>query len=161
MIIKKQKNKGFVLLFAIVLSTIVLTMALGVSGISLKELNFTTSAKSTNDAFFAADVGADCALFYDKTGVNRFALVDPTGSISCNGNSIPVGVSGSAPIVTYNFVVMNLGDSGNGCASVKVRKDFTDINNIHAKITSDGYNLADSSCNPNSQSINRQLEVNY
>ena len=40
--------------------------------ISLKEIKFGTSARDTNDAFFAADTGAECALFNDKSTQTNF-----------------------------------------------------------------------------------------
>ena len=56
-ILKIKKNKGFVLIFAVTLAAILLSIALGISQIALKEIKFGTSAKDTNDAFFAADTG--------------------------------------------------------------------------------------------------------
>ena len=51
MIIKKiKKNRGFVILFAVTLSSILLAIALGVANIALKEIRFGTSAKDTNEA---------------------------------------------------------------------------------------------------------------
>ena len=56
-----KKNKGFVLLFAVTLAAVFLSIALGISEVALKENNFSTSAKNTNDSFFAADTGEECA----------------------------------------------------------------------------------------------------
>ena len=69
---KKLKNKkGFVILFAVTLSAILLSIALGVSNIAFNEAKFSTSVKNTNDAFFAADVGAEQALFWDYNLASR------------------------------------------------------------------------------------------
>jgi len=67
MIKEIKKNKGFVILFVVTLSSILLAIALGAANIALKEIKFGTSAKDTNNAFFAADTGAELALFNDKT----------------------------------------------------------------------------------------------
>src|ERR1035437_11163940 len=68
-----KKNKGFVILFAVTLSALLLSIALGVANVAFREAKFNTSAKDTNNAFFAADTGAECALYYDKSTMSVFA----------------------------------------------------------------------------------------
>ena len=115
---KIKKNKGFVLLFVIVLSSIVLAVTLGVLNISLKEINFSTGAKETNDAFFAADTGAECALLYDNDTVPAKNAFTGTASMRCAGSSITI--TGSSPV--WNFIIPKLGSNGKGCAKVTVDK---------------------------------------
>ena len=62
---KIKKDRGFVLLFAVTLAAIFLSIALGISQVALKENNFSTSAVDTNNAFFAADSGAEQVLYND------------------------------------------------------------------------------------------------
>ena|SRR3990167_9528157 len=151
---KIKKNRGFVLLFVVMLSSIILAITLGVADISLKEIKFSTSARDTNEAFFAADTGAECALFYDKSTVNAFINPSPS-TIICNGNT--VRLNGSDP--SWNFVVSGLGSEGKGCAEVAVDKsDSGSICNSPTCIVSKGYN----DCNiPNSGRVERQLELSY
>ena len=93
MMIKKiKKNKGFVILFAVMLSSIFLAIALGVSNIAFREVTFGTSAKDANDAFFAADVGAECALFNDKNLTVSELFPSP---ITCENKSISVDANGT------------------------------------------------------------------
>src|SRR3989338_669621 len=95
-IIKKNKGRvpyeakgfrsGFVILFAVTLSAILLAMALGISNIAFKEVRFGTNARDPNDAFFAADTGLECSLFNDKKGQEKFIIDSPVSlSISCMG----------------------------------------------------------------------------
>ena len=153
MIIKKiKKNRGFVLLFAMVLSSIILAVALGVTNIALKEVNFSTSGKDANDAFFAADTGAECALFYDK----NLSVTDPFPT-SINCADIEISVSDG------QFIVLNLGTSNKSCAVVTITK-YTDADVPFTSIISKGYNVAntgDSNCYPTSKSVERELDVNY
>src|SRR3989344_7795571 len=81
----QSSGSGFVILFAVMISSIILAIALGVSNIAFKEIKFSTSVKDTNDAFFAADTGLECALFNDKTGGDSFAEEDGSGTIACEG----------------------------------------------------------------------------
>jgi len=149
----KNNKGGFVLLFVVVISSIILAITLSIANISLKEIKFGTSAKDTNDAFFAADTGAECALFNDKSTQNKFPLAGPASTITCIGVSIlPTFSSG-----VYNFTITNLGSTGQGCAKVTVNKSVSPT-----IIISKGYNIGDASCNSSSSSrVERQLELSY
>ena len=148
-----KKNKGFVLLFVIVISSIILAITLSIANISLREIKFGTSARDTNNAFFAADVGSECALFNDKSTQNKFPLAGPAVAITCANVSImPTFSSG-----VYGFTVVNLGSTGQSCAKVTVDKSVSPVS-----IISKGYNIGDASCNSSSSSrVERQLELSY
>jgi hypothetical protein len=62
MIIQKR---GFVLAFSLLISSIVLALAFGIFNILLKQIVLTSSAKDSQIAFYAADAGAECALYWD------------------------------------------------------------------------------------------------
>ncbi len=133
---KSKSGAGFVILFAVTLSSILLSIALGVANIALKEVKFGTSAKDTNDAFFAADTGIEYVLFNDK----------PPSIYTAPG--------------TWNVTVPGLGSAGTSCAKVNVTK--TGPPSIRTTIISKGYNTGDSSCNPtNSNRIERELLITY
>lgn len=70
---KKTQQKGFVLLFAMLVSTIVLAVGTGIFNITRKELLLSRSSRDSQFAFFAADAGAECAFFWDR----KYFLVDP------------------------------------------------------------------------------------
>ena len=167
-------SSGFALLFVVILSSIILSIAIGIANIALKEVNFSTSAKDTNDAFFAADVGAECALFYNK---NIRIDDDFLPAVDCNDTgSGPVSVTpdtSNPDIPFWSFTLSSLGSNnsggfGQGCASVTITKNR--IGNQRAippippytKIISRGYNIASgSNCTPLSRSVQRELDVTY
>lgn len=152
---KKKNKRGIALLFSVMLSAIFLTIALGVLNISVKELNFNTSAKDTNNAFFAADSGVECALYNDKTSVAAFT--ENGEIISCFGKEIKL--EGVFP--NFLFRIFSLGSNNNSCAIVTVAKPFKEV--VLTTITSKGYNIGDSSdCTSlNINRVERVLEVNY
>ena len=147
---KKRKN-GFVMLFAIILSSIVLSITLGVLNIALKEINFSSSARETNVASLAADLGIECALFNDKTP-SKFPIPFSAAPISsCAGQTPTPTGSGTATTASYNFKLNNLISVGKGCVNVTILQDNTTPPMI-TTITSKGYNVGDASCassNPN------------
>jgi len=158
MFIKKiKKNKGFALLFSVMLSSIILAITLGIANISFREIKFSTSGKDTNDAFFAADTGAECALYNDKASSLSFVEtteeITASGTIECLGETIDL--NGEYPV--WNFVISGLGNEEKGCAKVNVDKS----DSIVTTITSKGYNNGGSDCEQDSNSVERVLELNY
>ena len=165
MIMKDKKNKknsfskkGIVLILALIISSIIFTIALGVISISVKELNFSTSARETNDAFFAAETGAECALYSDISGnfpiETEEPAIGPTNCIFGDTNNTSL----SNP---WKFTLGKIGNSDKACAIVSIEKSF-DSNGklLSSKITSKGYNVGDSSCS-GSNRVERVLELNY
>lgn len=153
---KIKKNRGFVILFAVTLAAILLSIALGVSSIALKEIKFGTSAKDTNEAFFAADAGVECARINDKSTGVVFVDTPTSFSINCNNNIIAVNKHAILPI--WNFVISGLGNTGQGCARVNVDKTTPTV------VVSKGYNNGGGvpgSCNPGANAIERELKTSY
>ena len=149
---KIKSKKGFVLLFAVMISSIILAVSLGVANIAYKEVKFGTSAKDTNDAFLASDTGAECALNYDKSVVSSNAFTGTAGpNISCAGASITISGSSSP----WSFIIPGLGSLGQGCAKVTVTKTSS------TSIVSKGYNTGSPSCTPGSNTVERELDVTY
>jgi hypothetical protein len=154
-----KKNKGFVILFAVMLSSILLAISLGVSNISFREVSFSTSAKDANDAFFAADTGVECALVNDKEGSTSFTNTSSM-TIECLGQPINLGGDG---ISFWTFDIVGLGSNGRPCAQVRIDKDTTLGTTIIVSkgYSSDNQNIDDTVCTPTSNSLERQLEVTY
>lgn len=146
----KKNNKGFAILFAVTLSAILLSIALGVTEIAYKQLKFSTSAKSTNDAFFAADTGMECALFHDKSTIRAFRP-DVVIEIECASQDIMVDYSADDTYTSYDFLIPNLGSNNSGCARVTLTRDES-----FTTVVSKGYDNCDS---PNQ--IERQIETTY
>lgn len=147
---KFQKNKkpvqfhfyksgaGFVLLFAVTLAAILLAMALGVTNIALRELKFGTNARDTNDAFFAADSGAEYALFHDKAR----------------------NICTPAPC-SFNITISQLGNAGQSCVEVTVNKTaLPALTTVISKGYNDGGNVP-GVCTQGPNSVERELKVNY
>lgn len=167
-------EKGFVLLFAVVLVSIILSISLGVSNITLKELNFSTSARATNDAFYAADTGVECALYYlrntaqSSIGSSHVFGVPTDGMLTqCNGVSVSLdeGEDGvETALGPWFFNITSLGPNASSCALVEVIKNLNTVT-----IISRGYNVghipnAEDSPNCDSNNpiqIERVIEVRY
>ncbi len=148
-ILHPKKQRGFIILFAVTLASLLLSIALGIASVSYREVTFSTSAREANDAFLAADSGAECILSHDKqsSALPATGVSGPTAPnlISCGPGSVvgnvvfTTDVSTNTNTATYNFTIPNLGPSQNGCASVKLIK--TNVAGLETfTMTSKGYN---------------------
>lgn len=151
---KFKNNKAFVILFAVTLTAILLSIAMGVASVALKEVKFGTNAHAANEAFSAADEGVECAYFNDKSSNSVF--LDTPLDAQCDNNSFQVLLI--APN-QWKFVVSGLGSRNEGCVIVIVDKSiFPDI-----AISSYGYNNGGSNfgvCEPGANTVERHIESN-
>lgn len=60
---------GFVLLYAVMTASIVLAVGVSIISIALKQLSISTLGRESQYAFYAANTGAECALYWDFHGV--------------------------------------------------------------------------------------------
>ena len=144
----KKTSRGVTLLLAIFISSLALTLGMGTFTLLYGELGFSITAKDSLNAFFAADSGVECALYWDIRQ-NAFATTT-TNNISCDGNTATVGGSGGVSTFVITF-------ADNSCVTVRVTKSGGDTT-----ITSLGQNMGDSVCRSQSNRVvQRGLEVRY
>lgn len=88
-------DRGFALLVSIVTTSILLLISFVIVNIALKQLIISNVYKSSQIAFYAADSGMDCAIFWDLKNQNNLAIsaFDPntSGLITCNGQTVTSG----------------------------------------------------------------------
>jgi len=157
-----RDRSGFVILFAVTLASILLAIALGVSNIALNEVNFSASVKDSDNAFYAADTGAECALYNDQTASNTFVQSGGGSTITCLNTPVNVTQTGSSPLLTWTFNIANMSSSGGSCAAVTLTRDFTNPSYPITVLDSKGYNVGDGSCNSsNPNRTEREVQLNY
>lgn len=131
----KKNSSGFVILFAITISSIILSIALGVANISFREMRFSTSVKDSNNAFFAADTGLEYVLFNDKVPRGPY----PQGQTTIN--------------------IFELDSAKKSCTRVVITKTTT-ATTIISKGFSAGVNSS-GTCSPSGSSVERELKAMY
>ena len=84
----KTNSQGFVLFVALLTSSLLLAVGIAVINLSLKGFLLTTDARESQLAFYAADLGAECALYWDlKADLFSAKVTDPprtTSELNCN-----------------------------------------------------------------------------
>lgn len=151
-----SKNNGFTLFIAMIVAGVLLLITAGLSNLSIGQAFISSSGRESQYAFYAADTGIECALYWDvgnPSGISAFST--STGStIFCNkdannqGNQWSVGGSSTSIINRINFLPDPY------CAIVTVTKGL----NGSSKIESRGYNTCDLS---NPRRVERAVRVLY
>lgn len=141
------RPRGFALLFTLLITSIIFSISLGVYNLIIGEIILSGTGRDSQLAFYAADAGTECALYWDiqHPGLAKSAFSTSTPAvISCAGQSKSVG-GGSVSNFSLSF--------GNGsCVSVGVEKQ--PAQNI---ITAQGQNT----CSGSNRTVQRGLKVVY
>lgn len=154
-----MKKRGFTLLLAALIASLMTALGIAMFTIAQKEVRLSSVARDSQFAFYAADAGAECALYlhYVHNAFATSTAFTDTSKIKCDEQTlldITTGVAktslGGAYETTFRYDLN--GDNKQYCVSIKVEKD--DLNHPHTKIKSLGYNA---SCDSRSSSL-RLLE---
>lgn len=62
----KQKSEGFTLLFASLIGALVIAVGLAILDITIKQLTLASAGRESQQAFYSADAGTECALYLDR-----------------------------------------------------------------------------------------------
>lgn len=162
----KNKNRGFTLLFAVLIASVLLSVALAIFSQMYKTLLLSSASKESLAAFYAADSGAECALFWDlkHSGFDKSIFPNPDNpsgvvntAIKCNdkdftGSWVPGGNNPRTTSFDLSFA-----DTG-GCTKVKVSKEKNLVSGeISTTIESHGYNI----CGSSPRKVERAVRVTY
>src|SRR3990167_1894958 len=145
---KFERNKGMTLFIAVTVMAILLIISYAVINIAIKGSQFATSGRDSQFAFYAADAGLECALYWDsKTDAFATTTGNATVAITCGGiaNAISTGsqnpVSGSTTAISliggggdanqtsvFGFTMIFGSNPVPHCAIVTVRKYYVGLN---------------------------------
>ena len=161
----KGLKEGFTLIFAVLIVSLLIAIAISISNIALKQLAISAVSRESQIAFYAADSGAECAIYWDVQGpylTPAFNFASPdTGSIggtmSCGASldaqpSFQVLSDSTGTYYQNNFTVRYGAQSP--CAVVILKK-YADSNVI------DSYGINDCSDTDNKYRVERAIRVNY
>jgi len=137
-------KQGFVLLFAVLVTSIVMAISLGIFSLIIKELKLSGASRESQRAFYAADAGTECAFYWDIH--ERLFSTTTSNLIQCAGDSMSVG-GGFVSDFVLTF------DNGT-CVDVRVDK----TNESQTVVTSRGHNTCDTN---DLILVERALQVTY
>lgn len=149
-------HRGFTLLMAVLISGILLALGVAIFNIVSKEIVLTSSGRESQFAFYAADSGVECALYWDSKQ-DAFSSSSPQQP-QCAGASVTnYNVSYDAPSDTYTTVFsFSLGsDQTAPCTDVTVTRQYEPT---RTTLTAAGYNTC---VTTNPRRIERSIRVQY
>jgi hypothetical protein len=177
-----NKQRGFVILYAVLLVSIVLTVSLTLLNITLKQLILSLVARESSYAFYAADSAKTCAQYWDShyddsnpfgwfeynLATSEYEFTDPTqqsffcGRGKVNAVTVPVPHNDRADTVSTFTVVFPVADDQRlTCANVEVTK-YTNRSNLElfgkTLIKVHGYNFYDTARDVCPQATDRATE---
>ena len=169
-------HRGFALLFAVLAASVLLSIGLSIFNLTVKELSLSAYGRESQFSFYAADSGAECALYWDIKGnagatfatSTTYSGVSPY-QISCGGTILVLSkTSSDAHDATTTFSMSLPPNDGSGkvyCAAVVVSKSDPNGDGLsNTNINSSGYNVCNSSAVPtwgNPNLVERTLNVSY
>src|SRR3989344_4338164 len=172
---KKYLTKGFTLIFAILVSSLLVAIGVAISNVALKQLEISILTRESRIAFSAADSGAECVIYWDVQVSDRgFSFASPdnrdpenTASVSC-GHSVSVSnpelhTSSDGGIEYYvTTMVIYYGDTTDAipdpCAVVSIKKTASIVGKTNII---DSYGINDCSSTFNKHRVERSLRVEY
>jgi Tfp pilus assembly protein PilX len=127
----QRNTKGFTLFYAVLVSSLLLSIAIATFNISFKNSRLVAGSVDSQEAFYAADTGLECALYWDVQQ-KVFSGIAENPIVTCNG-----GESIIASEIQTNVWQLSLTDTGGvHCATVDIDKSVDGATVIESR----GYN---------------------
>ena len=153
-----KKDAGFTLFIAIIVTGTILLVSTAIVTLAAKETFLTSANRDSQFAFYAADTGAECAIYWDINNPSGYsAFSTSTGStINCNQNAAnatnptpPSNQVGGSSVSVFNLTFL----PDPYCAQVTVTKVGTTT-----QIDSLGFNTCDPT---NTRRVERAVRAKY
>lgn len=149
----RNNQQGFTILFSALVASLVLTLGISIFSVAQKQVILSSLGRSSQYAFYAADTGAECALYWDVR-YEYFSSSTPAIDPACNG--APLTITGAPGALPYT---MSFEFEPNGyCVQVTVEKKATDPRTV---IHADGFSTPCSDISLSGRALQRSVELSY
>lgn len=141
-------------MFSALVASLVLTLGISIFSVAKKQVILSSLGRSSQYAFYAADTGAECALYWDVR-FEYFSSSTPTGiTPACNG--APLAITGAPGSLPYT---MSFEFEPNGyCVQVDVTKGAIDPRTV---IHADGFSTPCDDISISGRALQRSVELSY
>lgn len=146
-------SRGFTLLLAALVSSLVLSVGLSIVSIVQKSVTLSSIGRESQFAFYAADTGAECALYWDLRH-GYFATTAPAITPTCGGQTL----SADGRDVSYPYTMTFQFEPNGRCVDVAVLKQLT---NPRTTIHADGYSTNCAQIFTSGRTLQRSVEIRY
>jgi len=153
------QQRGFTILLAALVASLVLAIGISVFTIAQKQIILSSLGRNSQYAFYAADTGAECGLYWDLRH-DFFASSTPGIIPSCDdtlicspGSDCENGRSGTYPYtMTFEY------EPNGYCVRVAVTKATA---HPRTRIHADGFSTACEDIETNARALQRSVELTY
>ncbi len=154
-----NKKRGYALLFTMVIVSVIMAIATGISQSISKQLILSSTALNSQIAFYEADTAGECALYASQIKILNL-IVDPMtlkGTLDCgqaeNGSAITLDITETGVGSNVYNLIPALSLRG-PCFNIEVDESGTP-----STIKAYGYNI----CNlpTNKSLVERGIEIEY
>jgi hypothetical protein len=154
----KTSSRGFTLLLAALVSSIVLSLGSSIFVIAKKQLTLSSLGRDSQFAFYAADTGAECALYWDIR-YDAFGTSTPALEPTCDGQVLSAtGYDVVRPYVVEFQINLFTDESVGYCTEVTIYKNTS---NPYTVIHSDGYSTTCETKDTSARALQRSVELHY
>lgn len=146
-------QRGFTLLIALVLTSVVLAVGVALLDIAYKQILLASSARQSQYAFYNADSALECTLYYDQKISAFYYNESQNIPLICDGRAVTNYAESQTSSV--RTTVFSLTCPGGGIsANVTVLKEPSGSTNIYAN----GFSSCDAT---NNARVERGVKVRY
>ena len=152
----ERGSRGFTLLLSALIVSIVLAIGASISGLAQKELTLSSIGRDSQFAFYTADSGAECALYWD---IRRhiFSVEAPPEKLSCGGQETLVTTNSDSSSTKFTFEY----ESNGYCVDVSVVKSPNDSGSFSTDVRADGFSTNCDGITTNPRVLQRSVELHY
>src|SRR3989344_4900263 len=160
------RQMGFTLLLAALVASIVLALGSSIFLIAQKQVILSSLSRDSQFAFYAADTGAECALYWDLR-FSAFSTTTLATTPMCDGKLLNVVVPSTPAPYTIEFRlnlfvnadgIANTSDDSGYCTDVTVQKRTS---NPYTVIRADGYSTSCEATTTSARALQRSVELHY
>ncbi len=171
---KSSKKQGFVILYAVLLTMVVLAIGIILLNIIARQTLLASIERNSQIAYYAADAGRQCALYWNKQqkfgtvinilGIRQLSAPAAIDGVSCvNAEPVTVTTDPGLPLASGAQQLkaeFRIPISSKTCARVTVEKNAAADPDKTTIVTSVGYNVAcDSVDTVNPRKVERALRI--
>lgn len=148
-----KDQKGFTILLSALVASLVLTLGIAIFSVAQKQVILSSLGRSSQYAFYAADTGLECALYWDMRH-EYFSTTTSGITPACSGTTLSfTGSQGTLPyVIAFRY-------QPNGyCVDVEVTKSVTDPKTV---IHADGFSTNCTDIALSGRTLQRSVELSY
>lgn len=157
-------EKGFAMLFSVLVSSLLVAIGLSIFNITLKELTISTAGRESQIAFYAANSGMECALYWQfkqdafatsTSDISRATDIDAKCNDSrVNGNAEIIFDNSNSATTEKKDVYVDTADTNGPCFDIRVERSASG-GKLTTIIKSQGRNI----CATSGRRVERGLQA--